>query len=96
MINRYLHWTFRSGFFSVIVSDFIAFFLLCLFWACGIYALALVEPKCFIVAGNSLLDLDEANGDQSMLQDFFFADAFQLSWTTFSTVVRELNERMHD
>lgn len=50
-VKRYLHWTFRASFLEIIITDFIAFFLICLFWTCCIYVGALHRPRCFVVAG---------------------------------------------
>ena len=50
-LTKYLHWTFRASFTSVIITDFVAFFLFCLFWACCIYLGALESPRCFVAGG---------------------------------------------
>lgn len=80
-LTSYLHWTFRASFFAVVVTDFIAFFFLCWAWACAIYVGALVNPRCFVSGGTTLSEIEDWQ------QEFYFQDAFQLSWTTFSTVV---------
>ena len=81
LVPRYLHWTFRASFSSLIITDFIAFFLISGLWACAIYLGSLVSPRCFVVAGTPLSEMDDWR------HNFYFMDAFQLSWTTFSTVV---------
>lgn len=82
LVKQYLHWTFRASFIDLIISDFIIFGLLCLAWAACIYLGALVSPRCFVVAGTPLSEIEDWK------DNFFFMDALQLSWTTFSTVVR--------
>lgn len=79
-VTRYLHWTFRASFWDVILTDFIAFFFLSWIWACCIYLGTLASPRCFMVAGTPLIEMEDWR------EHFYFMDAFQLSWTTFSTV----------
>ena len=85
LVPRYLHWTFRASFYTLVITDFIAFFLICGAWACAIYLGSLVSPRCFVVAGTPLSDMEDWK------ENFYFMDAFQLSWTTFSTVVSPTN-----
>lgn len=73
LVIQYLHWTFRSSFFAFFLSAACAFFGLCTLFAIGIWAIGHRHPSC--IGG------PEFNPE-------FFIDAFELSWTTFSTVVR--------
>lgn len=80
MLIRFLHWTFRQSFPVVFVTAFIGFFSLTvgfgfLIWLSGFY-----QPQC--IGGPPY-------GDYETRKEHFM-DAFVLSWTTFSTVVRML------
>ncbi|CAB9499708.1 expressed unknown protein [Seminavis robusta] len=80
LVSWYLQWTFRASFIEIIITDFIAFMVISLLWTVAIYLGALESPRCFVVAGSSLEEFPEWR------EHFYFMDAFQLSWTTFSTV----------
>lgn len=75
LVVTYLHWTFRSSFAAFFLSAAIAFFALTIFFALLIWALGRKDPTCI---GGADFESD------------FFADAYALSWTTFSTVVSAL------
>ena len=79
-VIRYLHWAFRSSFMAVILSAMAAFFSLTLFFGLIIMGIGLNKPDCIHV-----------NGKDFGTTGATFLDAYALSWTTFSTVVREMN-----
>jgi Ion channel len=73
--SDYLRWAFTVSFLRLALSIFVHFLLLALFFAILIYGIAQNQPNC-IYAGAT--DFDDAGSD--------YVDAFQLSWTTLSTV----------
>lgn len=77
MVLRYLNWTFRSSFVAVSLSACAAFFTVTSLFALAIMALGHKRPDCIYVAGQ----MYGTHGAD-------FLDAYALSWTTFSTVVR--------
>lgn len=77
IVTKYLHWTFRSSFFTVIFSAALGFFILTLIFAALILWAGRNHPVCIHVGG-------EPFGNSTNR----FGDAYALSWTTFSTVVR--------
>lgn len=77
-LTTYLIWSLRSNFILVLLSEACAFWILISLFALCIYAGATQEPDCLrFPDGNNF----EENGSH-------FLDAFSVSWTTFSTVVR--------
>jgi len=72
-VMKYLHWTHRSSFGAVFLSAAVAFFCITIFFALCIWGLGKANPSCI--------------GGVDFESDFF-VDAYALSWTTFSTVVR--------
>ena len=71
-----LHWMFRVNFFFLFAMSCIVFFALTIFFAGFIIAAGRLDPECVRIGGDKF----ESAGTT-------FADAFALSWTTFSTVV---------
>jgi hypothetical protein len=71
----YLHWMFRVNFIFLFGVMCIMFFALVILFAGLITIAGTVDPECVRIGGQ------EFNS-----QDTAFADAFTLSWTTFSTV----------
>jgi hypothetical protein len=74
MVMRSLFRAFRSSFSAVLVSASISFGILILSFSLALFALGHLNPNCMAVAG------EDFSGQ--------FMDAFSLSWTTFTTVVR--------
>jgi hypothetical protein len=74
-LTMYLRWTFRTSFFLLLLSSFLAFWGLCCFFAALIYAAAMHQPQCLSVGGKNFTDSGE-----------HFKDAYALSWHTLSTV----------
>ena len=81
-ITRFFHWTFRTSF-SMLILAFISFFFL----ATGIFAgfilwAAADRPQCIASSAfSNLMRLEEGSTYGERV-----ADAYALSWTTFSTV----------
>ena len=90
IIAEYLSWSFRTSYFFLFINYGLFYYTFILVFAAVYLAITWKEPSCINSAGSKLGDVgwDEegnlAGGWQSV-----FSDAFQLSWTTFSTVVRE-------
>ena len=74
-LAMYLHWMFRVNFGFLFVIMCAMFFALVIFFAALITIAGQLDEECVRIGGN---EFD--------LQDTAFADAFALSWTTFSTV----------
>lgn len=77
-LAMYLHWMFRVNFFFLFTLSCVVFFALTIFFAGLIIWAGRMDPQCVRVGGEEF----ESSGAA-------FADAFALSWTTFSTVVSE-------
>ena len=73
IVIRFLHWTFRQTFPVVLLTAAVGFFSLTILFALLIWLDGIRHPEC--IGGVEY-------------QDDYFTDAFILSWTTFSTVVR--------
>jgi hypothetical protein len=71
----WLHWMFRVNFVFLFAVMCIMFFTLVIIFAGFITLAGVIDPECVRVGGNPFNEEDTA-----------FADAFALSWTTFSTV----------
>ena len=69
-MHNYLRWTFHASFMAVTLTSFAQFMILIIFFAILIYWIDASQPPC-------LADNDEPPN---------FGDAYQLSWTTLSTV----------
>jgi hypothetical protein len=74
MVTSYLFWAFRSSFLAVLVSAAVWFGWITFSFGGVLFALARLHPNCMSVAGENF------SGQ--------FMDAYSLSWTTFTTVVR--------
>lgn len=77
LVIRYLHWTFRSSFPAVLLSAACGWFTFITIFAVGIWAIGLRRPTCIGIPSDE-------DGKRPPLE---FIDSFELSWTTFSTVV---------
>jgi hypothetical protein len=75
MLSDYLRWTFSTTFWHVILSSFVQFLGLSVFFAILIYIVDTQQPEC--ISGGS----HEGRNDR-----IAFGDAYHLSWTTISTV----------
>lgn len=71
-VKSYLRWAFRNTFPAVFLSAAIAFFGLTMLFSVFIWGIAKTQPTCI-------------GGVDPERQ--YFADAYMLSWTTFTTVV---------
>jgi hypothetical protein len=78
-LNGYIHWLFTTSVPNLLGSLFAIFFFKTTLWAIFIYAMGRHQPNCIDVGGK-----DFATGGNH------FIDAYAISWTTFSTVVRAL------
>jgi hypothetical protein len=74
MVTSYLFWAFRSSFVAVLVSAAVWFGWITFSFGGVLFFLAKLYPSCMAVAG------EDFSGQ--------FMDAYSLSWTTFTTVVR--------
>ena len=77
LLKEYLYWCFRKSFLAVLISESMVFLAWCWGFAIAYYILGRLNPQCIVGPGGA--DFDE---------DMGLVDAFTLSWTTFSTVVR--------
>lgn len=82
MVTSYLHWTFRQSFLAVFFSAALGFFGFTIVFAILILWSGKNRPECLHVNGESFSNYTGATGYQD------FGDAYALSWTSFSTVVR--------
>lgn len=76
--TKFLHWSFRSTFVVVFGCAAIGWLALTFLFAFFIYILGELQPYCI---GSVYSHKDSPNP---------FSDAYELSWTTFSTVVRPI------
>ena len=76
MIAAYLSWSFRASFFVLFLSLNIGFFSLILIFTFLMMLLGQSYPECYEPTYNEV--------------DTPFADAYALSWTTFTTVVSSI------
>ena len=76
-LAMYLHWMFRVNFLFLFCVMCVMFFVLVMFFAALIIVAGTLDPECVRIGGQQFGEVDSE-----------FADAFALSWTTFSTVVR--------
>jgi hypothetical protein len=74
-LSSYLHWMFRVNFCVLFGLSCMIFFVFTTFFAGLIFAFGSLDPQCIRVGGNEFKPSTAG-----------FADAFSLSWTTFSTV----------
>ena len=82
LVTSYLHWTFRQSFMAVLLSAALGFFGLILFFGLLILWSGTNRPECIYVAGSSFANYTGSSAYRS------FGDAYQLSWNSFVTVVR--------
>jgi hypothetical protein len=75
-LGMYLHWMFRVNFLFLFCVMCIMFFVWVMVFAALIIMAGTMDPQCVRVGGEPFGESDSQ-----------FADAFALSWTTFSTVV---------
>jgi len=75
-LSAYLNWTFYASFTAVFLSFLIIFIVLCLLFAAFLLLAGNIQPDCIVVSGSDF----GTNSNTKM------ADAFALSWTTFTTV----------
>mmetsp|Transcript_34396 Transcript_34396/g.69450 ORF Transcript_34396/g.69450 Transcript_34396/m.69450 type:complete len:539 (-) Transcript_34396:3704-5320(-) len=73
---RYINWTFRAGFIMVFVTFLMFFMVLTVTFGWFLQLAGNAEPGCIVVAGEPF----GTNPDTTL------ADAYGLSWTTFTTV----------
>ena len=85
MVVSYLFWAFRSSFMAVLLSAAGMFTSLTFFFAFCIYGIGSARPACVHVNG--------ANFGENVSWFANLMDAYALSWTTFSTVVRSQKKR---
>ena len=78
--TEYVHWTYKATFWEVIGSLTAFYLAFVTLFAILAYVVGRIEPNCLYVGS---LNFAESG--------YYFIDAFQVSWTTFSTVVRILN-----
>lgn len=83
MLVWYTNWTFTHGFLTVFLSFLFAFLILVLGFAVLILIAGNATPECIRVSGENF-GYNESEK---------FADAFALSWTTFTTVVSAVWEK---
>ena len=76
-LAMYLHWMFRVNFLFLFCVMCVMFFVLVMFFAALIIIAGSLDNECVRIGGEPFGEVDSE-----------FADAFALSWTTFSTVVR--------
>ena len=76
-LAMYLHWMFRVNFLFLFCVMCVMFFVLVMVFAALIIFAGSLDPECVRIGGQPFGEVDSE-----------FADAFALSWTTFSTVVR--------
>ena len=76
LVIKYLNWAFRNSFMAFIMSAAIFYYVWCIWFALLILGSGLHKPECISADG---LNFKEAGS--------FFANAFSLSWQTFSTTV---------
>lgn len=75
LLAMYLHWMFRVNFFFLFTVSCIFFFVFTILFAGFITWAGRLDATCVVVGGEPFASADNP-----------FADAFALSWTTFSTV----------
>jgi hypothetical protein len=71
-ISDYLHWTFQATFLQVTLTSYVFFVTIILFFATILFWITVHQPEC-VVAGEGFVKTT-------------YMDAFDLSWTTISTV----------
>jgi hypothetical protein len=79
VVMRYFFWAFRHSFSAVTLSAALGFMIITLVFAFIIWAIGMFRPTC----------INGIDPDSN-----YFTDAFQLSWTTFATVVSNRRKRI--
>ena len=74
LLSEYLRWTFDHSMWHVMLASYVQFLLLVTLFAIFIRFVDRHQPQCIVGGSNDAYD------------NIYFADAFQLSWTTLSTV----------
>jgi hypothetical protein len=77
MFNDYVCWSLQTSLMMLILSLTAIFFVLTTVWAVLIAGVGWYQPQCLYVGTKTF---EEAGS--------YFIDAYAISWTTFSTVVR--------
>ncbi|KAL7577753.1 hypothetical protein ACA910_010514 [Epithemia clementina (nom. ined.)] len=72
--SKILHWTFRAGFFRVFLACFIFSMVLVTSFSILIFWIDRLQPECIVGV------------DRTAYKHIPFGDAYQLSWSTISTV----------
>jgi hypothetical protein len=85
MFTSYIHWSFTTSLLALLSSLTAMFFIFTFFWAVWIAGVGWYQPNCIYVGSENF----ETGGS-------YYMDAFAISWTTFSTVVRIWNKRCRD
>ena len=75
LFAKYIHWTFRASFRLVFMSFLFVFMVLIVFFGALLLSAGNQEPGCITVSGQVF----------GTVPEYAFADAFALSWTTFTT-----------
>ena len=76
LISDYLSWAFRTSYLKLLVNFSVVYFLFIVVFAAIYFAVSKQWPMCINSNGVKIGDVER-----------MFGDCFQLSWTTFSTVV---------
>ena len=77
LLNAYVQWSFKTSLPQLLLSLTVLFYIFTLSWAVVLYVFGKYRPSCIYVGSDNF----DTGGS-------YFSDAYQLSWTTFSTVVR--------
>ena len=85
VINQFFHWTFRTSFAMLLVAFIVMFFLATAVFAGLILWAAAERPQCIASSAFSSITARMLVGEASTYGERM-ADAYALSWTTFSTV----------
>ena len=86
LVTRFINFLFRASFLRVLFTGALGFYILTLFFALLIFASGINHPDCVHVNGQTFGQSGAGNR---------FSDAYELSWTTFSTVVRHVVNDLH-
>ena len=82
-ISTYLSWSFRTSYLCLFFVYALFYFGFILVFSGIFFGIASSYPQCFNSGGSMIGSVDGHR---------IFGDLFQLSWTTFSTVVRVAQE----
>lgn len=84
VINQFFHWTFRTSFATLLVAFIVMFVLATMVFAGFILWAALDQPQC--IASSAFSSISTRIAGEASTYGQRMADAYALSWTTFSTV----------